>query len=382
MSPPVTIAGHQVVSALGVGAGAHAAALRAGGVSPSSVELQDPEGTRSLPYLRLPHSDPGPSRHDRLLQVVADALEQADLTPEQRRDCAILVGSSSSTLPDAEDDWATRGRRADFIPMPYAGGHGEIADNLARRFDLHGARHFIGTACSSSANALLLGSRLLHGGHARAALVVGVDWYNELTLRGFEALMLLDPVRPRPFDIDRRGLVLGEGVAALVLTMAEPAQAGAWSLRGGATMGDTDSPTHTSPEGVAEVVERALGSAGIDSADLTAIKAHGTATPHNDVAEGQGLARVFGAQQPPTSSLKGAIGHTLGACGAIETAALMACIDAGFWPASHGLANADPECAIEPATAPRPCGNGLFLLDFFGFGGNNCALILERHAPL
>jgi 3-oxoacyl-(acyl-carrier-protein) synthase len=367
--PTVVMAGHDCLTALGRGEAEHVGSLRGTPPPPDRVAVSAADEERRLPYHHL-HLPDAASRRERLFNVVEKALDRAGMNTELRAECAVLVGSSCSALPETEENWPRDAQGEDFIPLDQPGGHGELPDGLATAFGLHGPRHFIGTACSSSANALLYGQRLIRAGLCRAALVVGVDWYNQLTLRGFEALMLTDLERARPFDSRRGGLVLGEGVAAMVLARADDRPGANWRIHGGATMGDTDSPTHTSPRQVATVINEALATAGVEAGEIMAIKAHGTATGNNDEAEGRGILEVF-PETPPVSSLKGAMGHTLGACGAIETATMMACVDASFWPANHGGDQPDPACGIIPNPAPRT-------VNFFGFGGNNCALVLER----
>src|SRR3546814_18690383 len=123
---------------------------------------------------------------------------------------------------------------------------------------------------------------------------------------------------------------------------------------------------------------RSLADAGVHAVEITAIKAHGTATRANDLAEGLGLTLVFGETPPPFTSPKPVLGHTLGACGALETAAFIACLDRGFIPATHHFHAPDPERPIHPLPNEQPWHGGAALLHFFGFGGNNCSLVLRR----
>ncbi|MCG5529931.1 hypothetical protein LRD18_03470 [Halorhodospira halochloris] len=314
------------------------------------------------------------------MEVARSALSQAKLSEKQKNKCALLIGSSGSTLIDAESAWLERHQNQHFIPLNNPQGHGELADKIAAKLNLFGPRYYFGTACSSSSNALYYGAKLVASGRVPAALVLGMDWYNNLTVRGFDSLLLLDPECAKPFDVDRKGLTLGEGVAALVI-LPESSDNLNWRLLGGASVADHQSPTQTTAEQIAYVIDQALTNSDVTSKQITAVKAHGTATPNNDSAEGQGISQVFGTQHPPISSLKGAFGHTLGACGAVEAAALMACVDRGVWPKCKGLENSDPECLIKPCleSVSLPSGGaGKYLLNFFGFGGNNSALVMER----
>lgn len=370
----VTIASTACWTTLGRGATEQAAGLGRSAWRPSGGRIDDRWPYRDL-KTRTGHGGQPEALHD----VAREALERAELDPECRASCGLILGTSCSTLPEDEHVWRTTGHAdREFLAMNQPQGHGTQLERLALELGVHGPRYLVGTACSSSANALLYGARMVSLGRAPAVLVVGAELFNTLTLRGFEALMLLDQQYAKPFDQTRNGLTLGAGVGALVLRPAD-CTPGPWRLRGGATLSDTDNPTHTSASRVQQVILDAVEQADCTLSEITAVKAHGTATPNNDRAEGQGIAMAFQGSPPAVSSLKGAMGHTLGACGAVETVALMACLDAGFWPRTHGLEHPDPDCGILPCQAPVPMQTGIFLLNFFGFGGNNCVLVLERH---
>lgn len=255
-------------------------------------------------------------------------------------------------------------------------GYGMLADTLARRLGVNGPCMTFNTACSSSANAALYAARLIDSGAIEHALVLGTESYNRLSLLGFASLMLVSDSGLRPFDASRDGLVLGEGVGALVL--GRPERGRAAHISGGANLCDTSSATNSRPEAIAHVMQSALTDAGITVSDLAAIKAHGTSTPSNDKAEGEGMKLAFGDRLPPFTSMKGHFGHTLGACGALETAALLAVLDAGFLPATAGFAERDPDLGISPMTERGGAAEGHYLLNYFGFGGNNTSLVL-RH---
>ncbi|MBK1735653.1 hypothetical protein CKO15_10230 [Halorhodospira abdelmalekii] len=368
--------GSHAISAAGEGAAAHAAFLGTLPPPPQWIELPTSAGEVELrPYRLVAEEGRCRNGDERVMAVVEETLRQGGLSPEARSACALLVGSSGSTLPDAEQRWASERRRNDFIPLDTPHGLGELVELIARGAGLRGPRYFVGTACSSSANALLLGSQLVAQGRVPAALIVGVDWYNQLTLRGFDALMLLDSQLARPFDQRRQGLLLGEGAAALLLVRADHPR---WSVRGGATLGDSTNPTQSGACKIAQVMRAGLQRSQTSIEEIGAIKAHGTATPMNDRAEGQAIADLFGSRPPPVTSLKASLGHTLGACGALETAALLACLDRGLWPATPHCEQPDPECRVQPTQVPQSLSDGCFLLNFFGFGGNNCTLVVER----
>lgn len=371
---PVYIHGAGAWTALGRGLDTHAQAL-AQEVPPAQRVTLDACGeAREFPFHGLAASDEDP-----VAAVARDALTAAGITPAQRPSCGVFFGSTCSNLAADEVAYRARMHERDAYPLDLADGHAVVAQQLAESEELGGPHFFFGTACSSSGNALLHAAAMIGRGELDTALVVGTERFNRLSLYGFDALELLARERARPFDRARDGLVLGEGAAALVLSPT-PAP---WRVRGGATLVDTDSPTGSSEATIARVIAQALTHAELAPDDITAIKAHGTATVLNDRAESAGLHQAF-AELPPTTSLKGAIGHTLGGCGAIETALAIACVEHGYWPASAGFRHAETEPpGLAPLARPEALDGGRFLMNFFGFGGNNCAYVLERghHAP-
>jgi 3-oxoacyl-(acyl-carrier-protein) synthase len=127
------------------------------------------------------------------------------------------------------------------------------------------------------------------------------------------------------------------------------------------------------------VIRGALSRSGVEPGEVVTIKAHGTGTVDNDLAEGRGIARVFGASPPAFASLKGALGHTLGAAGALEVALWLGALSAGFVPGSVGFAEADPDIGVTPTVAPLPAPRGVHLFNAFGFGGS-CVAFAVRDA--
>ena len=152
---------------------------------------------------------------------------------------------------------------------------------------------------------------------------------------------------------------------------------GPFRVLGGANRIDTSNLTASATDGstVERVVRAALADAGVTAAEIASIKAHGTGTVDNDLAEGRGLVRTFG-DPPPFVSLKGALGHTLGAAGALEIALWLGCLTAGFLPASPGFGEPDPSIGARPLTAPIPAPRGAHLFDAFGFGGSCVAIVV------
>lgn len=363
------ILGAGLISAVGREQAAVAAALRAAAPAPVTLDLPDLGlGGRFL-YYRAPLAE-GPGRAQRLaVAAAADALDRAGLRAAQRARCAVFLGSSSMDVADAESSLRDPARGATAPREPL--GCGGLAAAVAERLGLEGGAYGFSAACSSAVTALLAAADLVAVGELEHALVVGVEAFNELSLQGFGALGLLSGSGCRPFSACRDGMVLGEGAGACVIGRGERG----WRLLGGANRCDSGNVTSATCDGMADTMAEALAAAGLRPADIVAVKAHGTGTVGNDRTEAEALLRLFGAV-PAVSALKPVLGYTLGASGVLELVAWMACVDAGFLPPTPGFTAPDLLAAVVPLAAPRPVRGGRYLLNCFGFGGNNTALVV------
>ncbi|HDS15498.1 MAG TPA: hypothetical protein ENN66_02575 [Proteobacteria bacterium] len=259
-------------------------------------------------------------------------------------------------------------------------GAGGYLDSLMRRQTLEGPALTCNTACTSSANALINAAALLNGGLIDHALVLGLELYSPTTLEGFAMLQLLSSSGMRPFDRNRDGIVLGEAVGAVLLSREEISPS-PWRYLGGASRCETYSVSGTEPsgEGLARVMRAALQDAGLKAEDISAIKAHATASELNDRAEMRALEQIF-HRMPPIVALKPYIGHTLGACGTAELVLLMESVGAGFLPATLNFTVLENEFRNPPLQEVLPLHQGVFMLNYFGFGGNNTVFIVKRTA--
>ncbi|HUR42084.1 MAG TPA: beta-ketoacyl synthase N-terminal-like domain-containing protein [Verrucomicrobiae bacterium] len=393
------IIGTGLVSALGRGLPAHARAL-ATGAMPASPQAPAKFLGQPVPFLFAAGSGPGDGGALlRMLEAaVGDALTEAALTPEQQARMGLFVGSTSLDLPLLESSYMkdyARGAK----PLIQAPGYNTLAQAIARRFHIEGPQYTLSTACSSSANATLHARSMLAQGLIDHALVVGAEGYNALSLLGFAGLMLLTRAGYRPFDRARDGLVLGEGVGAMVLGKngdahqfrqpqpglpapvieigVRPYFSGG-AIIGGATACDPTSPTGATASRVGDVLAEALDDAGLAEGDIVAVKAHGTGTPTNDQAEGQAVMQLFGGKPPPVTAIKPALGHTLGACGVIEVLCVLACWREGFLPPTPGFNETDPDIGLTPVRSGVPLGPGAVLCASTGFGGNNTGLVVAH----
>jgi 3-oxoacyl-(acyl-carrier-protein) synthase len=373
---PAVILGGGLVTSLGRGLPAHAAALASGEARPGRSPLSF-AGEPLAFHFAGPGGGAGAALLTLVEHAVGDALAEARLPPGAAARLGIFVGSTSINLPMIEADCAAQHARG--APLLAAAPHYDLlARDIAERFAIEGPQYTFNTACSSSANAALYARAMLAEGCIEHALVVGAEGYARMTLLGFASMMLLTRAGYRPFDRARDGMILGEGAGAVVLGRAGPANAPA--IIGSATACDASSPTGSEPGHLAGVMREALDDAGLVPSQLVAIKAHGTGSPGSDLAEGQALRRVFGDAPPPLTSIKPYTGHTLGACGVIELCGMLACWREGFLPPTPGFADPDPALGLSLLAQRRDAGAGAMLCNFFGFGGNNTCLVL-RHGP-
>jgi len=345
---------------------------------------------QSLPYMLLhdsPLHDPRQRFQTVLDSVIGEALESSQLDTAERAATGLFVGTSSFDISVSEAEYREGLlQNSQEIALAHRSSQGILANTLRQRYGLNGVDFTFNTACTASANALMYADAMIRSGQLQHALVVGVEIFNSLTSLGFAGLQLLTRDGMRPFDSRRNGLILGEGCSALVLG-ASPASTpslinqASWQLRGSANLCDTHSMSAANPDGstVAEVMLRALQSASLQPDEISAIKTHGTASLLNDEAEATGMLRVF-HQMPPLTALKPFIGHTLGACGLNELLLFCGAAEQGWLPAIPDI-SADASLGISLPQTNVPLAPGHFMLNYFGFGGNNTSLIVSNVTP-
>ena len=252
---------------------------------------------------------------------------------------------------------------------------------LQKKFGIRGIVNTINTACSSSANALMFGARLIKNGLADRAIVGGTDSLAKFTINGFNALYILSPDLCRPFDKDRKGLNLGEGAAFLVLESERVLKGKKVyaEFTGWGNTNDAYHPSSLSPsgEGPFEAMQEALHTANLDASSIDFINTHGTGTENNDEVEGLAMKRVFN-KVPPFVSSKSNIGHTLGASGAIEAVySILSLQHQELYP-SLGFDVSIPATGLAPNLSYQKANIDHVMSNSFGFGGNCSSLIFSK----
>ncbi len=312
----------------------------------------------------------------RALPQVARAVERARVRYGRDR-IGLLVGTSTGGLDATEPAYRlyrASGQRASDFSLRDSHAFDAVARLLRDRLELAGPTYTISTACTSSAKALASAQRLLWTELCDAVLVVGVDALCETTLRGFHALGVLSSEAARPFSRERDGIHIGEGAAFILL---ERDGDGPAQLAAVGESSDAHSMAAPHPEGLgaSEAMTHALRAAGIAPEEVDYVNAHGTGTPQNDLAEGHAIRRVLPGAVP-VSSTKGLTGHTLGACGTMETLLTALCIAHGELPASAGAEPLDPLIQLEILRRPLRRRVRVALSNAFAFGGSNACTVL------
>jgi 3-oxoacyl-[acyl-carrier-protein] synthase II len=264
-----------------------------------------------------------------------------------------------------------------------------VAANLAQFFQVTGRMIPTCSACTSGSQGIGYGFEAIQLGKQQVMLAGGSEEYHPLHTGVFDIMFATstrneDPTStPRPFDKDRDGLVVGEGAGTLILEELEHAknrEAGIYAeLVGWGTNCDGKHVTNPDPDGMENVMRLALADAGLEPGAIGYVNAHGTATEVGDIAESQAMNRVFGSRVP-TSSLKSYMGHTLGACGAIEAWLSIEMMRSNRFSPTLNLENIDSRCGdLDYIQADaRSLETEYVMSNNFAFGGVNTSLIFRR----
>jgi len=324
-----------------------------------------------------------------LLGIIAikEALKQANLEnrhPSLR--IAFISGITVGGMDQAElnyQDFLENDSKNAFIELNDCGG---VTEQIADYFGGFQIVSTVVTACSSSANAIMLGADLIKENRADIVIAGGCECLSRYHLNGFNTLMILDRDICKPFDRDRAGINLGEGAGYVVLESSETAQKrGVQSIgkiSGYCNACDAFHQTASSPDGLGAylAMKGAIEHAGLNPEDIDYINAHGTGTPNNDLTEGIAVMNLFSDAIPPLSSIKSYLGHTTSAAGSIEAIISLLCMEHNFLPVHLNFRNPIEEHSFVPVTDPHPPRHLRHILsNSFGFGGNNSAIVISTH---
>ncbi len=362
------------IGTLGLFPSAYAGKLPCGEVKIGTEELKE----------KLNAPEPNITRTTLLaLHAFEEAVRDSGLTAAQISDAgtAFINATTVGGMCLTDELYHDANKNDNGSPFLSSYDCASVALYLQRRYALNGIINTINTACSSSANAIMFGARLIRHGLASKAIVGGVDSLAKFTINGFNALHILSPEICKPFDKDRKGLNLGEGAAFLVLEKEEDitnrkvyAQ-----LRGYGNSNDAFHPSSISDQGDGPYLSMhdALSTAALQPSDISAINAHGTGTENNDETESRAMIRLF-AEPPAFTSTKSYTGHTLGAAGAVEAVyTILNITGQEVYPNLH-FTNPIESTQLRPVSAYKKMQINHAMSNSFGFGGNCTSLIFSK----
>ncbi len=404
MSRRVAITGSGVICSLGRNLAEFRDSLQNGrsGIGPiestDTSQLRFSNGAEVKGYTHQPYFDDRRADFiDRFAQFAVIAAREAvqsagiEWTPELQENAAIVTGScvgGQSTEDIGFHDVYKNGlNRVHPLTIPKTMANAG-ASHISMEFGITGPSFTISTACSSAAHAIGQAYWMVRSGITDLAITGGSEApFSFGILKAWEAMRVVSPETCRPFSKDRRGMVLGEGAAMIVLEPLEQAQArGATILAeivGFGMSADACHITQPSAAGAARAMRAALRDGAIEPEQIGYINAHGTGTVANDATETAAIKSVFGAHAArlPVSSTKSMHGHALGAAAALECLATVLGLRDGILPPTANFTTPDPECDLDiVANQARPAAVEYALSNSFAFGGLNAVLALRRFA--
>ena len=324
-----------------------------------------------------------------LLGAIAakEAIANAGITDIKKYKTGIVSGTSVGGMDMTEKyyyEYLTEKAPQKYIESHHAGDSTQkIAEQLGIEESLVTT---ISTACSSAANAIMLGARLIKSGKLDRVVVGGADCLSKFTINGFKTLMILSDTYNTPFDENRKGLNLGEAAAFLVLesdkvVKAENKKVLAY-VKGYGNANDAFHQTASSEngDGATLAMEKALKVANLVPSEIDYINAHGTATGNNDLSEGRAIFRVFGEDLPEFSSTKAYTGHTLAAAGAIEAVYSVLALQNNVIFPNLNFKTPMKEFSMIPQTELKKKELNTVMSNSLGFGGNCSTVIFSKEA--
>lgn len=383
----IYIRGWGAVTTLGWSATESARNLIAGNVRPAGACSSSHLSNRDFKAFEVAYDGNPLEKSLKMLDAsITEAFERAGLTFPEIEESMLLVGTTGGIFIRNEFEFTESVRLNPGKESPPIvcrnRGPGEVAEEIAQKYGIRGLPLTFSMACVSSSHALVVAAELLAQKKIKRAIVVGFEPLLNLTLQGFASLLLYDSEQCRPFCNLRSGMQIGEAASCVIMEKGPCRNAGKnkYLFSGGYLFNDNSSLTSAGTDGelVKRVVAHTLAKAQIEPEGIVAIKAHGTGTRDNDLSEGRGLSKVFENKLPPVVSIKGTIGHCLGAAGTVETALWLSCLEEGTIPRSFGFTEIDPEIGFIPSQVNLSADNGAYLFTFFGFGGTCTSYLITK----
>ena len=391
----VFVTGIGVISALGDNVASNHRALVSGDCGLSKAELVKTKYADLLHFgevkvendtliQRFSINDKGITRTSLLaLQACNEAITDAALSQQQIAsfDTALIVANTVGGMCLTDELFNDSNTKTEGSPFLASYDNGSVTLFLQQRYGIKGVCNTINTACSSSANAIMYGARLIQHGIVKRAIVGGADSLAKFTINGFNSLGILSSEFCRPFDETRNGLNLAEGAGFLILEAESDVKNKKVyaELTGYANTNDAYHASTLSPEGEGayQAMTQALALATLSPEKIGFINTHGTGTENNDLVESVALKRVF-QTVPAFASSKSKIGHSLGASGGIEAVfSLLAMNHQEVYPSLH-FETAIPETGLIPVLKTHSANISHVMCNSFGFGGNCSSLVFSK----
>ncbi|MEO6299019.1 MAG: beta-ketoacyl-[acyl-carrier-protein] synthase family protein [Paracoccaceae bacterium] len=298
----------------------------------------------------------------------------------------VILGSAGGGLQTSDDNYrlvyeAGKNRVHPFVVPRLM--HNAASAQVAMAFNLQGPNYTVASACASSNHAIGQAFHMVRAGASPVMLAGGCDAMLCFGgVKAWEGLRVLSQTGCRPFSKGRDGMVMGEGAAVFVLEDRDHAEArGAVILAeiaGFAMTSDASDIVMPSVRGAVRAMAGALWDAGLATAEIGYINAHGTGTTANDRSESAAIRQVFGDDAPPTSSTKSMHGHLIGGAGAVELLACLMALQHGIIAPTVGYGGPDPDCALDVVpNVARAAQVRAVLSNAFAFGGLNAVLALK-----
>jgi 3-oxoacyl-(acyl-carrier-protein) synthase len=391
----IFVTGIGVISALGETVDLNHTGLKEGTCAIGSLDLFPSRYSKMLPFgeikienqvlkEKLKVKEPGITRTSLLaLHAFEEAVNDCKLNRTQiaSYETALIGANTVGGMCLTDELYRDSNRAANGSEYISSYDSGSVNIYLQSRFGMNGIINTINTACSSSANAIMYGARLIKNGLAKRAIVGGSDSLAKFTINGFNSLHILAPELCRPFDKDRKGLNLGEGAAFLVLEREEDVSGKKVyaELTGYGNTNDAFHPSSLSDNGDGPYLcmKEALELARLSPSQIGFVNAHGTGTENNDEVESKAMLRLF--KQPPAfASTKSNIGHTLGASGSIE--AVYSILNLIYQEVYPSLNFYEPieSTGLVPVNAHKKIPVEHVMSNSFGFGGNCSSIIFSK----
>ncbi|MCX5708287.1 MAG: beta-ketoacyl-[acyl-carrier-protein] synthase family protein [Candidatus Omnitrophica bacterium] len=315
------------------------------------------------------------------------ALKDAHISSKDipNKKVGVILGTTTGERPmeDLIRSWAQSGLKNLDRSKIFQAAVNNISANVGIEFNATGLNYLIPTACAAGNYAVGYAYDQIQNGDLNFALAGGADAFSHFAFAGFQRLYAMSPDICRPFDKNRKGMLLGEGAGILLLESLDSARkrnADIYAeVLGYGLSCDAFHPTIPKLEGIKKVMEKTFKDAAISPDEIDYVCAHGTGTTQNDKEESIAINSLFGGRKVPVSSIKSMLGHTMGAASALESIACCLAIKNSLIPPTINFETPDPDCDIDcvPNT-PREADLRVVLNNSYAFGGNNCCVAFAK----